>query len=199
MSKPIPPSDRIKPISQTLLADDWATLTKYEFDFKRSDGRWPRMIRQAYDRGNGVACLLHDPAYDTLLLTRQFRLPVFLNGHDGDMIEIPAGLLEGAAPQERMRGELQEETGYTVSKLNHIMDVHMSPGSVTEYLSFYTGTYDKDTPTGQGGGEYDEGEDIEVLHIPVNDALAMIRNGAISDAKTIILIQHLALERLSNR
>ncbi len=146
-------------------------------------------------RGHGAVCLLHDPETDCVLLTRQFRSPVHVSGGPSFLIEAPAGLLEGAAPAERMRAELIEETGYQVSELEHLFDAYMSPGSVTEYLSFFTGRYSPAQRVADGGGEIAEGEDIEVPHIPLPEALAMIGRGAIRDAKTIILLQHLALRR----
>ncbi|MEO1113188.1 MAG: NUDIX domain-containing protein [Pseudomonadota bacterium] len=192
-------TDYLRFIDQTLLSDNWGKLTRYRFKYRRSDGSWQEQIREAYDRGNGVTCLLHNPDTDCVLLTRQFRLPVLLNGKDPFLIETPAGLLEGAKPEERMRSELVEETGYEVSALEHLFDVHMSPGSVTEYLSFYRGTYHLNNKVADGGGEESEGEDIEVLHVPLQEALAMIRSGGITDGKTILLLQELALRQLTGQ
>lgn len=180
-----------------VLANEWGTLTQFKVDYRRKDGRWQEQIREAYDRGHGVACLLHDPETDCVLLTRQFRLPVWLSGSDPFLIEAPAGLLEGAQPEERMRLELIEETGFEVSELNHLFDAYMSPGSVTEYLAFFTGTYHLKNKVAVGGGAEDEGEDIEVVHVPLRDALGMMRPGEIRDAKTIILLQELALRQFS--
>ncbi|PVB60840.1 NUDIX domain-containing protein [Labrenzia sp. 011] len=185
----------LKILETRVLSDDWGTLTRYRFDFRRSDGTWQEQTREAYDRGNGVTCLLHNPETDCVLLTRQFRLPVWLSGRDPFLIETPAGLLEGARPEDRMRAELIEETGYEVSRLEHLFDVHMSPGSVTEYLSFFAGTYHLQDKVAEGGGERSEGEDIEVLHVPLPEALDRIRSGEIRDAKTIILLQNLALRK----
>ena len=185
-----------RPISETLLSDHWGRLTKYEFDLKRRDGDWQRQVRESYDRGNGATCLLHDPETDCVLLTRQFRLPAYLTGGEPALIETPAGLLEGAAPEERMREELIEETGYRIEALTHVFDVYMSPGSVTEILSHYIGTYSGADKIGAGGGKIDEGEDIEVLNVPFDEALEMVENGAIRDAKTVLLLQHLAIRRL---
>ena len=181
--------------SKTVLSDQWGELSRYEFDLKTRSGAWQSQRREAYDRGNGVACLLHDPKADTVLLIRQFRLPAAVNGHGGFLIEVPAGMLDGAEPEQRMREELEEETGYRVSTLSHLSDIFISPGSVTEYISFYKGTYSRADRAGPGGGNSGEGEDIEVLHVPFDDAMAMVATGKIRDAKTIILLQHLALER----
>ncbi len=189
-------TDYFRFIDKAVLSDDWGTLTKYRFGFRRSDGAWQEQTREAYDRGNGVTCLLHDPETGCVLLTRQFRLPVLLNGQDPFLIETPAGLLEGAHPEDRMRSELIEETGFEVSELEHLFDIHMSPGSVTEFLSFFAGTYHLKDKVGVGGGEEHEGEDIEVLHVPLDKAIAMIRSGEICDAKTVIMLQDLALRRL---
>jgi nudix-type nucleoside diphosphatase (YffH/AdpP family) len=185
----------IRPGGETLLSDNWARLTRHEFDYRRRDGTWQRQVREVYDKGNGAVALLHDPVAATVLLTRQFRLPAFLNGGTEAVIEAPAGLLEGADPLERMREELVEETGYQVTTLEHLSDVYMTPGSVTETLVHFIGTYSADQKVSEGGGKHDEGEDIEVLHLPLDQALAMMATGEIRDAKTIILLQHLALKR----
>jgi nudix-type nucleoside diphosphatase (YffH/AdpP family) len=184
-----------RPIKQTVLANDWGTLTKHAFALKRRDGTWQNQTREAYDRGNGAACLLYNREQGTVLLVKQFRLPAKLNGHDGFLIEAPAGLLEGMEPAERMRAELEEETGFSISKLTLVFDAFMSPGSVTEKLACFIGTYTGNDQVSDGGGHPDEGEDIEVLHIPLDEALAMIASGEIADAKTIMLLQHLALNK----
>lgn len=186
-----------RPLSAETLSNDWGTLTRYRFALRLRDGTWDEQQREVYDRGHGAACLLHDPVADTLLLTRQFRLPMQVSGQDPFLIEAPAGLLEGAAPADRMRAELMEETGYDVGPLEHVIDLISSPGSVTEYLALFTGIYSRDAQVGAGGGNADEGEDIETLHLPFSDALAQVRSGSISDAKTVVLIQHLALRRLT--
>ena len=183
-------------VDATVLADDWGRLTRYDFDLRLRDGTWDRQRREVYDRGNGAVCLLHDPARGTVLLTRQFRLPSFVNGGISHLIEAPAGLLDGAAPADRIRHELVEETGFDVAALTHAFDLYMSPGSVSEYLAFFEGTYAPGDRVGDGGGSDDEGEDIEVLEVPLDEALAMIDRGEIRDAKTVILIQRLKLRLL---
>jgi nudix-type nucleoside diphosphatase (YffH/AdpP family) len=152
------------------------------------------MSREVYNHGDGVACLLFDPDEETVLLTRQFRLPAAIAVHDGFMIEAPAGLLDGARPEARMMKELEEETGYRVSSLTYLFSIFMSPGSVTEKIALFSGIYHRQQHAiGPGGGIAEEGEDIEVLHVRFDDALAMIGTGELSDAKTVILIQQLAL------
>jgi len=188
-------TDSFRPISSDVLAEDWGTLTRYRFALRLRDGTWDEQVREVYDRGDGASALLHDPQADTVLLVRQFRLPVQVSGDDPFVIEAPAGLLDGADPAERMRAELVEETGYAVSELTHVTDLIMSPGSVKESLACFTGTYARHDQAAEGGGARDEGEDIEVLHIPFGEALAMVRDGRISDAKTVVLLQHLALKR----
>jgi nudix-type nucleoside diphosphatase (YffH/AdpP family) len=190
-------SSVFRPVSEKVLADDWGKLTKFEYDLRRRSGDWQRQTRETYDRGNGATCLLHDPQTDCVLLTRQFRLPVFLNGGLTSLIETPAGLLDGAGAAERMRVELIEETGYRIEALSHLFDIYMSPGSVTEYLAFLTGKYSAQDRVAQGGGSFEEGEDIEVLHVPMTDAMKMTKQGEIRDAKTIILLQHLMIERIT--
>lgn len=188
-----------RPLSEEVLSSDWGTLTKYYYELCRRNGEWQRQTREAYDRGNGATCLLHNPDIECVVLTRQFRLPVFLNGGLTSLVETPAGLLEGAEPEERMRAELIEETGFQVDALTHLFDVYMSPGSVTEYLAFFKGTYRRDDQKTEGGGSYAEGEDIEVIEVPLAEAMKMIQNGDIRDAKTIILLQHLMIEKLQRQ
>ncbi|PVX84965.1 NUDIX domain-containing protein [Paraburkholderia unamae] len=185
--------DRVKMIETTVLSDDWYVLRKVTFDFLRSNGTWQRQSRETYDRGNGATILLRDPKSGNVVLTRQFRMPTFVNGHDGMMIEAPAGLLDDAAPDERIRAEVEEETGYRVRNLRKVFEAYMSPGSVTEKLYFYMGEYDPAERPGAGGGVAEEGEDLDVVEVPLNEALNMIERGEIVDGKTIMLLQHAAL------
>lgn len=141
---------RVKAVQ--LLSDDWYVLKKTTFDLRRRDGRWQTMTRETYDRGNGAVALLYNRARRTVLLTRQFRFPAYVNQHDGYLIEAPAGMLDDAHPEERMHAELEEETGHKVARLQQVFDVFMSPGSVTERLHFFVGEYDADSQVGSGGG-----------------------------------------------
>jgi nudix-type nucleoside diphosphatase (YffH/AdpP family) len=188
---------RIKSVE--LLSDDWFVLKKTTFELRRRDGRWQTLSRETYDRGNGAVALLYNAERRTVLLTRQFRFPAFVNEHDGYLVEAPAGLLDHASPEERMRAELEEEVGHSVTRLHKIYDVFMSPGSVTERLHFFVGEYDPASMTGAGGGVEAEGEDIEVIELDADQALAMASNGGIVDAKTIMLLQYLHLHLLAPR
>ncbi|MEM1288841.1 MAG: NUDIX domain-containing protein [Pseudomonadota bacterium] len=185
--------DAIREISTTILSDRWVRLTRHEFERQHRDGSRQTHVREVHDHGNGVACLLHDAHADTLLLTRQFRLPVHLSGQLEHLIEVPAGLMEGDDKGAQMQKELLEETGYQASDLRQVLETFMSPGSVTEQVTFFVGTYDKSNPQGPGGGNSEEGEDIEVLHMPVTEARAMLLGGRIRDGKTAILLQHFFL------
>ncbi|WP_321817193.1 MULTISPECIES: NUDIX domain-containing protein [unclassified Paraburkholderia] len=186
--------DRIRIVDTTVLSDNWYVLRKVTFDFLRRDGSWQRQSRETYDRGNGATILLHNPATGHVVLTRQFRMPAFVNGHDGMLIEAAAGLLDQASPEERIRAEVEEETGYRVRNLRKVFEAFMSPGSVTEKLYFYMGEYDDSTRVGRGGGIAEEGEDLEVIEMPLTEALAAIGRGEIVDGKTIMLLQHAALQ-----
>jgi nudix-type nucleoside diphosphatase (YffH/AdpP family) len=189
-------SKPVRALRQTLLAKNWGSLTRYDYEYRTRAGEWQPQSREAYDHGSGAACLLFDPDGDTVLLVRQFRLPASLAGESGHMIEVPAGLLEGDTPQKRIRLELAEETGYRPATLKPVMTIFTSPGACTEKLYLFLGTYSRESGAdGPGGGRSDEGEDIEVLHVGFDEAMAMIRAGEIADAKTVILLQHLALER----
>lgn len=192
-------NERVRIVDTTLLSDDWYVLKKTTFDFLRSDGTWQRQTRETYDRGNGATILLIDRAAGTVVLTRQFRLPAFVNGHDGMMIEAAAGLLDNASPEARIRAEAEEETGYRVRDVRKVFEAYMSPGSVTEKLYFFIGEYDASSKVGHGGGLADEGEDIEVIEMPLRDALQAVERGEIVDAKTIMLLQYAALHGLDAR
>lgn len=186
-------ADRIRIRQVTLLSDDWYVLKKTRFDYRRADGTWQTLSRETYDRGNGATILLYDPERRTVVLTRQFRFPAFVNGHDDLLTEAPAGLLEGADPADRIRQELMEETGYVIGQPRKLFEAFMSPGSVTEKLHFFAAPYGPCDRTGSGGGNRAEGEDISVLEITIEEAMESIRDGRIKDGKTIMLLQHAAL------
>ena len=189
--------DRVRIVGSELLSHKWGRLTRYEIDYRRGDGSWQRQSREVYDRGQAAVILLVDPARETVILTRQFRFPVHLNGDDPGLIEACAGLLEGLAPEACARKEAEEEAGYRVGVALHLFDAFMSPGSVTEKLSFFLGSYEPADRVSAGGGLAEEGEDIEVLELPLAEALAMVGRGEIVDAKTIMVLQHAALHGLA--
>ncbi|WP_322044581.1 NUDIX domain-containing protein [Paraburkholderia sp. J67] len=189
--------DRVRIVDTTVLSDNWYVLRKVTFDYLRRDGSWQRQSRETYDRGNGATILLHNPATGNVVLTRQFRMPAFVNGHDGMLIEAAAGLLDQASPDERIRAEVEEETGYRVRNLRKVFEAFMSPGSVTEKLQLYMGEYDDSTRISEGGGLAEEGEDLEVIEMPLSEALAAIERGEIVDGKTIMLLQHAALQAMA--
>ncbi|WP_144959086.1 NUDIX domain-containing protein [Pseudomonas oryzihabitans] len=185
---------RIRVEEVEVLSDDWFVLKKTTFTFLRSDGTWQRQSRETYDRGNGATILLYDPRRRTVVLTRQLRYPAFVNGHDDLLIEAPAGLLDAAEPEVRIRAEVEEETGFQVREVRQVFDAFMSPGSVTERLHFFVGEYAPGDRKSAGGGNVAEGEDIAVLEVDLDEALAMIDAGTIRDGKTIMLLQYAALK-----
>ena len=188
-------SDFVKNISKTVLAQGWGRLSEHVIDVKRRDGTWQRQKREIYERGSAAVCLVRNPETDQVLLTRQFRFPSYLIGRDAHMIEAPAGMLEGAEPETRMLAELEEETGYRVSNLQHLYNLISSPGGFDESVDYFIGEYRAQDRISEGGGLEHEGEDIEVMEIALDEALRMIKTGEIFDAKTVILLQHYALER----
>src|ERR1700759_1974703 len=187
---------RIKAV-QTL-SDDWYVLKKTTFELLRRDGTWQRQSRETYDRGNGATILLYNLGQRTVVLTRQFRFPAFVNGHPGLLIEAAAGLLDEATPEDRIKAEVEEETGYRVDHVRKIFEAFMSPGSVTEKLHFFVAEYDGCNKVTGGGGNRTEGEDIEVIELPIKDAMKAIESGAIEDGKTIMLLQYAGMH-LFNR
>jgi len=186
--------DRVRIISEQLLSDNWYTLKKYTFSLLRRDGQWQEQSREAYDRGNGAVVLLYNRDKKSVVLTRQFRFPIYLNGHDGFLIEAAAGLLDNASPETRIVAEAEEETGFRVTRVEKVFEAFMSPGSVTEKLYFFIAEYADQQRNGEGGGIAEEGEDIEVLEMDFDQALQAITDGNIMDAKTIMLLQHLRLK-----
>ena len=183
-------ADRVRVHSVEVLSDDWYVLKKTTFDFLRADGTWQRLSRETYDRGNGATILLYDLARRTVVLTRQFRFPAFVNGHDGFLVEAPAGLLENAAAEDRIKTEAEEETGYRIGEVRKVFDAYMSPGSVTEKVHFFVAEYVPGSKVRPGGGVAAEGEDIEVLELSFDAAIQMIGTGEIADGKTILLLQY---------
>jgi nudix-type nucleoside diphosphatase (YffH/AdpP family) len=182
--------ERVRIRKVETLSDDWYVLRKTTFDLLRSDGTWQQQSRETYDRGNGATILLYNLERRTVVLTRQFRFPAFVNGHSGLLIETPAGLLDRASPQDRIKAEVEEETGYRVDNVRKILEAFMSPGSVTEKLYFFVAEYDNDSKAAAGGGNHAEGEDIEVLELSIDDAMKAIDSGEIADGKTIMLLQY---------
>lgn len=186
-------SQTIKIESVTPLARNWGRFDNYQVTHGRRDGSEQTVMREVYDHGNAAAVLLHAPGTDTVVLTRQFRLPPHLNGDAAWLIEVPAGLLDGEAPDVAARREVIEETGYEPTDLRFQFDAYMSPGAVTEKCACFIGRYEPGKTVSAGGGLAGEGEDIEVFEVPLVEALAMIGTGQIVDAKTIMLLQSLAL------
>jgi nudix-type nucleoside diphosphatase (YffH/AdpP family) len=188
--------DRIRIHSVETLADDWGTLKKTSFDYLNSKGEWEAQTRETYDRGDGAVILPFDAAHRTVLLTRQFRFPAYVTGHDEMLIEACAGLLDADDPETAIRREAEEELGYRLRDVKHLYTPFMSPGSVTERLSFFTADYTPADRISDGGGHAEEGEDIEVLEMTLGDAMSAVFDGRIVDSKTIMLVQHMQLEVL---
>jgi nudix-type nucleoside diphosphatase (YffH/AdpP family) len=186
-------ADRIRVREVRVLSDDHYVLKKTTFDWRRADGSWQTASRETYDRGNGVTLLPYNRTRRTVILTRQFRYPAYVNGYDDLLIEAAAGLLDEAAPDARIRAEVEEETGYRLGVIEKVFECFMSPGSVTEKLYFYVAEYDAGMRVGDGGGVHHEGEDIGVLELGFDEAMAMTADGRICDAKTIMLLQYAAL------
>jgi GDP-mannose pyrophosphatase NudK len=190
-------SERIKIKELKVLSDNWYVLRKATFDFLKKDGTWQTQERECYDRGNGAAILLFNKAQKTVILIRQFRMPTFLNGNtDGLLIEVPAGLLDALNPEECIKKEVEEETGYLVTQVKKVFEAYMSPGAVTELLHFFIAEYEPHHKIYDGGGLEHEQEEIEVIEISFADALKMIETGEIRDGKTIMLLQYAAVQNL---
>jgi nudix-type nucleoside diphosphatase (YffH/AdpP family) len=189
--------DKVKILNTEILSDNWYTLKKVTYEYQKSDGTLQTQSREAYDRGNGAAILLYNKEQQTVILTRQFRMPSFINGNSsGMLIEACAGLLDKDNAEDCIKRETEEETGYKITDVRKIFEAYMSPGSVTEILYFFIAEYSQSMRVHEGGGVEHEEENIEVLEIPIQKAMNMIDNGEIKDAKTIMLLQYVKLHNI---
>jgi len=190
-------NNKVKILSTEILSDNWYRLKKVTFDYLQKDGTWKTQSREAYDRGNGATILLYNKENKTVILIRQFRMPTFINGNEsGFLIEACAGLLDKDNPEDCIRRETEEETGYKITAVRKIFEAYMSPGSVTEMLHFFVAEYSKQMKVNEGGGLEHDGEDIEVLELTLDEAMTMIQIGEINDGKTIMLLQYAKLHNL---
>ena len=190
-------NSKVRNVQKKTLSDNWYTLNKFSFEYQKEDGTWEKQEREAYDRGNGAAILLYNTRKKTVVLTRQFRMPTYVNGNDdGMMVELCAGLLDGDNPEDCIRKEVEEETGYRISQVQRVFESYMSPGSVTEILYLFIGAYEDRMKVGEGGGVDHETENIEVLELDFITALKMMNTGEIKDAKTIMLLQYAQIHGL---
>ncbi len=189
--------EQIKIVNEVLLSDNWYSLKKYTYEILKKDGSLQKQTREVYDRGNGAAILLYNKENKSVILTRQFRLPSFVNGNtEGDLIEVCAGLLDQDKPEEAIKRETEEETGYRIQSVWKIFEAYMSPGSVTEILYFFIAEYTPSMKVHEGGGVRQEQEDIEVLEMKFDQAFSMIETGDIKDAKTIMLLQYMKINQI---
>lgn len=189
--------NNVKILKSEILSDNWYILRKITYEYSKKDGSVQAQTREAYDRGNGATILLYNRAQGTVILTRQFRLPTYINGNvDGMLIEACAGLLDKDNPEDCIRRETEEETGYKIKDVRKVFEAYMSPGSVTEILYFFVAEYSKEMKVADGGGVEHEEENIEVMEIGIERAMAMVQTGEIKDGKTIMLLQYVKLNQL---
>ena len=186
-------SDRIRVKDVRVLSSNYATLKDTTFEWRRANGEWQTQTRETFDRGNAATLLPYNLKQRTVVLVKQFRYPAYVSGYDDLLIEAAAGLLDNEAPEVRIRAEAEEEIGYRLGAISKIFEAFMSPGAVTEKIHFFVAEYEPEMRIGSGGGIADEGEEIEILELPIKQALAMIDDGRIVDAKTIMLLQYAAL------
>jgi GDP-mannose pyrophosphatase NudK len=188
---------KVRNLQTEILSDEVYKLKKISYEISKDDGTWSSQTREAYDRGNAATILLYNQEEKTVILTRQFRLPSYINGNEtGLLIEACAGMVDEIDPEDRIIKEVQEETGYEISHVEKIFEAYMSPGAVTEIIYFFIGAYTKDMKTSAGGGLEEEQENIEVLEMPFEKAIGMMNSGEIKDAKTIILLQYMQLKQI---
>lgn len=189
--------ENIKVKETAVLSSNWGILNEITFEIKTRDGRWEKQVRESYDTGDGATVLLYNKTTGKVILTRQFRLPTYLNGNPGGLLtEACAGLLDQDSPEECVIKEAREETGYSISNPEKVFEAYMSPGSVTEIMHFFIAEYTKDQKVGEGGGLEEEQEDIEVVELDFREAWNRVETGKLKDAKTIMLLQHLRLTNI---
>ncbi len=189
--------NNIKITNTEILSDNWYVLRKITYQYTKKDGKTITQSREAYDRGNGATILLYNKTQKTVILTRQFRLPTFVNGNNsGMLIEACAGLLDKDNPEDCIRRETEEETGYKIKDVRKIFEAYMSPGSVTEILYFFVAEYSTEMKVSEGGGVEDEEENIEIVELFIDEAMRMLESGEIKDAKTIMLLQYIKLHQI---
>ncbi len=190
-------NNKVRNLKTQVLSDNWYTLRKVTFEYQKKDGNWEVQNREAYDRGNGATILLYNRQNRTVILTRQFRVPTYLNGNDsGMLIESCAGLLDKDNAEDCIKRETEEEIGYKISAVEKIFEAYMSPGSVTEIVYFFIAEYTKSMKISEGGGADNEQEEIEVLEMKIDKAIQMVESGAIKDGKTIMLLQYIQLKNI---
>ena len=188
---------QVKNIKHTLLSDNYYILNKVTFDFLMKNGEWSNHMREVYDRGDGAGILLYNTKKQTVILTKQFRMPTYLNdNNDGMLIEVAAGMLDKDNPEACIIRETEEETGYRLKSVKKVYEGYSSPGVMTEKMHFFIGEYTDDMKVSDGGGLDTEGEDIEVLEIPFQNAVNMLHNGDIVDVRTIVLLQYALIHKL---
>jgi GDP-mannose pyrophosphatase NudK len=188
----------VKIIDTQILSDKKYTLKMVNFEYRFKNGKWEKQGREVFDHGNAASALLYNKEKRTVILVQQFRIATYLNKNNtGILIETCAGLLEeNEPPEESIKREIEEETGFVVNSVNKVTEVYTSAGSLTELLYLYTAEYSPDQRKSKGGGLEEEGEELDVLEIPFDRALEMVDNGEIKDAKTIIILQHARLKQL---
>jgi GDP-mannose pyrophosphatase NudK len=191
------PNNRVKILENKVLSDNWYTLRRITFDYQKNDGTWQTHRREAYDRGNGAAILLYNKAQKTVILVKQFRVPTYLNKNDdGMLLEACAGVLDNLNPKECIIKEVKEETGYIITDATKVLEAYTSPGAVTEMLHLFIAEYTPDQKVDDGGGVFEEEEDLEVIEMPFDAAYALVESGEMKDAKTIMLLQYAKIHNL---
>ncbi|WP_179020093.1 NUDIX domain-containing protein [Winogradskyella forsetii] len=187
-----------KNIKKTTLSKEWATLNRIDYDYRFKNGEWKRLSRESYNRGNGAAILLYNSKKGTVILTRQFRMPIYeVNDQEGMSIEVCAGAIDNNdSALETIIRETEEEVGYRIKDAKQVLKAYTSPGALTEKMFLFIADYDESMKVAKGGGVESEDEEIEVLEFQFSKAIEMIATGDIIDAKTIMLLQYVQINKI---
>lgn len=193
-------NNRVKNVTSKIISNIWAKLEQVSFDFTFKNGKTERLTHEVYGKGDGVAVLLYNPSTKKVILSKQFRIPMYVAGvKNGFSIEVCGGSIDkNESPETSVIRETKEELGYTISEIQKVSTVFLSPGLVREQVHLYVAKYDEESKLDTGGGLASENEEITVLEISFDDALQMIENEEIIDARTIMLLYHLKIHKLIN-
>jgi GDP-mannose pyrophosphatase NudK len=191
-------NNRVNNVVSNVISNIWATLEHVSFDFTFNNGNTARLTHEVYGKSDGVAVLLYNPETKKVVLSKQFRMPMYVAGvKNGFSIEVCGGTIdENESPETSVIRETKEEVGYRISGAQKVNTVFLSPGLMREQVHLYIAEYTEEDKIYRGGGSANENEEIIVLETLFENALKMIASQEIVDARTIMLLYHLKMHNL---